>query len=196
MPAQYGGRLSSVVDIKMNDGNNQDLGVSGGIGLIASRLNIEGPIQKDKSSFLLSGRRTYADLFLRLLGDSSLRSARLYFYDLNAKANFILGEKDRLYLSGYFGRDVLSQKDLAGINWGNATGTLRWNHLFNKKLFSNTSLIFSNYDYRIHINSESTNYQILSSIRDWNIKEELQWYASLKYDHHWPQCDLSYHQAG
>ena len=178
MPAQYGGRLSSVVDIKMNDGNNQDLGVSGGIGLISSRLNIEGPIQKDRSSFLLSGRRTYADLFLRLLGDSSLRTARLYFYDLNAKANFILGEKDRLYLSGYFGRDVLSQEDLAGINWGNATGTLRWNHIFNKKLFSNTSLIFSNYDYRINMNSESTDYQILSSIKDWNIKEELQWYAN------------------
>lgn len=178
MPAQYGGRLSSVVDIKMNDGNNQDLGVSGGIGLIASRLNIEGPLQKDKSSFLLSGRRTYADLFLRLLGDSSLKKARLYFYDLNAKANFILGEKDRLYLSGYFGRDVLSQEDLAGIDWGNATGTLRWNHIFNKKLFSNTSLIFSNYDYRININAESTDYQILSSIRDWNIKEELQWYPN------------------
>ena len=178
MPAQFGGRLSSVVDIKMNDGNNQDLSVSGGIGLISSRLNIEGPIQKDKSSFLLSGRRTYADLFLRLLGDSSLRSARLYFYDLNAKANFSLGEKDKIYLSGYFGRDVLSQEDLAGINWGNATGTLRWNHIFNKKLFSNTSLIFSNYDYRININSESTDYEILSSIRDWNIKEELQWYAN------------------
>jgi hypothetical protein len=106
MPPQYGGRLSSVIDIKMNDGNNQDLSVSGGIGLIASRLNIEGPIQKNRSSFLLSGRRTYADLFLKLLGDSSLRSTRLNFYDLNAKCNFILGEKDRLFLSGYFGRDV------------------------------------------------------------------------------------------
>ena len=178
MPSQYGGRLSSVVDIKMNDGNNQEFDVSGGIGLIASRLNIEGPIQKNRSSFLISGRRTYADLFLRLLGDSTLRDARLYFYDLNAKANVILGQKDRLYLSGYFGRDVLSQEDLAGINWGNATGTLRWNHIFNKKLFSNTSLIFSNYDYRIDINSESTDYRILSSIKDWNIKQELQWYAN------------------
>ncbi|MBC7828734.1 MAG: TonB-dependent receptor [Chitinophagaceae bacterium] len=178
MPAQYGGRLSSVVDIKMNDGNNQDFAVSGGIGLISSRLSIEGPLQKEKSSFLLSGRRTYADLFLKLLGDSSLRKSRLYFYDLNAKANVILGEKDRLYLSGYFGRDVLSQDKLAGINWGNSTGTLRWNHIFNKKLFSNTSLIFSNYDYKITINSESTDYQILSQIRDWNVKEELQWYIN------------------
>lgn len=177
MPANYGGRLSSVVDIKMNDGNNQDLSVSGGIGLIASRLNIEGPVQKNKSSFLVSGRRTYADLFLKLLGDSSLKTAKLNFYDLNAKCNFILGNKDRLYLSGYFGRDVLGQENLAGIDWGNATATLRWNHVFNKKLFSNTSLIFSNYDYRIRINSESTDYRILSRIRDWNVKEEMQWYA-------------------
>jgi hypothetical protein len=162
----------------MNDGNNQDFGVSGGIGLIASRLNIEGPLQKDKSSFLLSGRRTYADVFLKLLGDSSLRKTSLYFYDMNAKANFILGEKDRIYFSGYFGRDVLSQDKLAGINWGNITGTLRWNHIFNRKLFSNTSLIFSNYDYKIRLNSESTDFQILSRIRDWNFKEELQWYAS------------------
>lgn len=177
MPPQYGGRLSSVIDIKMNDGNNQDLSVSGGIGLIASRLNIEGPIQKNRSSFLLSGRRTYADLFLKLLGDSSLRSTRLNFYDLNAKCNFILGEKDRLFLSGYFGRDVLGQEDLAGIDWGNSTATLRWNHVFNKKLFSNTSVIFSNYDYRIQVNSESTDYRILSRIRDLNVKEELQYYA-------------------
>src|SRR5436190_913329 len=121
MPAQYGGRLSSVVDIKMNDGNNQDYDVSGGIGLIASRLMVEGPLQKDRSSFLISGRRTYADLFLRLLGDSSLRKAHLYFYDLNTKLNFQLGQKDQLFLSGYFGRDVLSQQDLAGIDWGNTT---------------------------------------------------------------------------
>jgi hypothetical protein len=178
MPSQYGGRLSSVVDIKMNDGNYRDFGVSGGIGLISSRLNIEGPIQKDKSSFLLSGRRTYADVFLKLLGDSSLRNTQLYFYDLNAKMNFNLGEKDKLYVSGYFGRDVLSQEELAGINWGNATSTLRWNHIFNKKLFSNTSLIYSNYDYKININTESTDYQISSKIRDWNLKQELQWYAN------------------
>ena len=178
MPPQYGGRLSSVVDIKMNDGNNQDFGVSGGIGLIASRLNVEGPLQKDKSSFLVSARRTYADVFLKLFGDSSMKKTQLYFYDLNAKTNFILGEKDRLFLSGYFGRDVLSQENLAGINWGNATGTLRWNHIFNNKLFSNTSLIFSNYEYKIGINTEASKYRIFSRIRDWNLKEELQFYAN------------------
>ena len=178
MPPQYGGKLSSVVDIKMNDGNNQDFSMSGGIGLIASRLNIEGPIQKDKSSFLVSARRTYVDVFLQLFGDSTIKKTKLYFYDLNTKLNFILGEKDRLYLSGYFGRDVLSQDELAGINWGNATGTLRWNHIFNNKLFSNTSLIFSNYNYRINSNSTTTDFHILSQIRDWNIKEELQWYPN------------------
>ena len=177
MPAQYGGRLSSVLDIKMNDGNNQDFAVSGGIGLIASRLNIEGPLQKDKSSFLVSARRTYADVFLKL-GDSSLKKTKLYFYDVNTKMNFILGEKDKIFLSGYFGRDVLSQDKVAGINWGNATGTLRWNHIFNKKLFSNTSLIYSNYDYKIDVHTESTDYGILSRIRDWNLKEELQLYAN------------------
>lgn len=178
MPAQYGGRLSSVVDIKMNDGNNQDFGVNGGIGLIASRLNVEGPIQKGKSSFLLSGRRTYADVFLKLLGDSSLRNTQLYFYDVNTKMNFNLDEKNKLYLSGYFGRDVLGQEKLAGIDWGNVTGTLRWNHIFSKKLFSNTSIIYSSYDYKINVNSQATNYGIRSHIRDWNIKEELQWYAN------------------
>ncbi|HMF73146.1 MAG TPA: TonB-dependent receptor, partial [Flavitalea sp.] len=107
MPAQYGGRLSSVLDIKMNDGNNQDYNVSGGIGLISSKLNIEGPIQRDKSSFLISARRTYADLFLKLSNDPSINNSSLYFYDLNTKLNYQLGSKDRLYLSGYFGADNL-----------------------------------------------------------------------------------------
>ena len=178
MPAQYGGRLSSVVDIKMNEGNNQQFGASGGIGLIASRLNIEGPLQKDKSSFLVSGRRTYLDVFLKLFGDSTLKKTDLYFYDLNAKMNFTLGEKDRLYISGYFGRDVFRQADLAGIDWGNATGTVRWNHIFNSKLFSNTSLIYSNYDYKISANDAASNYEILSRIRDFNIKQEFQLYSN------------------
>lgn len=181
MPAQYGGRLSSVVDLRMNDGNNQRFGVSGGLGIISSRLNIEGPIQKDKSSFLIAGRRTYADIFLPLAKDTSVHDTRLYFYDLNMKANFILGKKDRIYLSGYFGRDVLAQKDLVGINWGNLTGTLRWNHLYSDKLFSNTSLIFSNYDYKINISTETTTYGVFSQIRDWNLKHELQWYINPKH---------------
>lgn len=178
MPAQYGGRLSSVLDIKMNDGNNQDFSVSGGVGLISAKLNVEGPIEKDKSSFLVSGRRTYADMFLKLSGDTAVKNSQLYFYDLNAKVNYKLGDKDRLYLSGYFGRDKLGYQNQFGINWGNGTGTLRWNHIFNEKLFSNTSLIFSNYDYNIFVRTDANEFNIFSQIRDWNIKEEFQWYLN------------------
>jgi carboxypeptidase-like protein/TonB-dependent receptor-like protein len=178
MPAQYGGRLSSVLDIKMNDGNNQNVGVSGGIGLISTKLNVEGPLQKDRSSFLVTGRRTYADLFLKLSHDSSIRQNRLYFYDLNAKLNYQLGEKDRLYLSGYFGKDVIGVGKTFGIDWGNSTATLRWNHIFSRKVFSNTSLIYSDYDYKISIQSGGDNFDIISKIRDLNLKFEGQWYAN------------------
>ncbi|HRN57445.1 MAG TPA: TonB-dependent receptor, partial [Agriterribacter sp.] len=180
MPAQYGGRLSSVLDIKMNDGNNQDYNVSGGIGLISAKLNVEGPIQKDRSSFLITGRRTYADMFLKLSNDSSLRNNTLYFYDLNAKLNYNIGDKDRLYLSGYFGKDVLAAGQTFGIDWGNATGALRWNHIFSNKLFSNTSLIFSNYNYNISIRSGANEFDIFSQIRDLNLKQEFQWYLNNK----------------
>jgi hypothetical protein len=178
MPAQYGGRLSSVLDIKMNEGNNQAYNVSGGIGLISAKLNVEGPIQKGKSSFLVTGRRTYVDAFLKLSNDSAVNSNNLSFYDFNAKANYILGKKDRLYLSGYFGRDNLGVGSTFGIAWGNGTGTVRWNHIFGPKLFSNTSLILSNYNYTISIRSGATDFDIFSQIRDWNLKEELQWFIN------------------
>ncbi|MEP7377905.1 MAG: TonB-dependent receptor [Chitinophagaceae bacterium] len=178
MPAQYGGRLSSVLDIKMNEGNNQDYNVSGGIGLISAKLNVEGPIQKGKSSFLVTGRRTYVDAFLKLSKDSTVNSNNLSFYDFNAKANYILGNKDRLFLSGYFGRDNLGVGSTFGIAWGNGTGTARWNHIFSPKLFSNTSLILSNYNYTISIRSGATDFDIFSQIRDWNLKEELQWFIN------------------
>lgn len=178
MPAQYGGRLSSVVDVRMNDGNNQDFHVNGGLGLISAKLNVEGPIQKDKSSFLLSARRTYADMFLKLSNDSSVNKNSLYFYDLNAKLNFTLGSKDKLYLSGYFGRDNLASQDIFGLKWGNATSTLRWNHTFGPRFFSNTSLIYSYYNYKLRINNNGSNFNVLSELRDWNIKEELQFYIN------------------
>lgn len=178
MPAQYGGGLSSVMDVKMNDGNLQKFGVSGGVGMIAARLNVEGPIQKEKSSFLVSARRTYLDAFLKLSSDTAINRSSLYFYDVNAKANYILGEKDRIFVSGYFGRDVLAADQLAGINWGNATATVRWNHLFNSKLFSNTSLIFSNYNYKIKAEEDESSLSLFSQIRDWNFKEDLQWYIN------------------
>ena len=177
-PAQFGGRLSSVLDVKMNDGNDQSYHVSGGIGLIASKLEVEGPIQKDEGSFLVTARRTYADVFLKLSHDTTLKKSSLYFYDLNAKLNYKLGKKDRIFLSGYFGQDDLGLGGLFGLSYGNATGTLRWNHIFNDKLFSNTSVIYSDYDYNIGINTGGISANILSIIRDWNLKEELEYFAN------------------
>lgn len=177
-PAQYGGRLASVLDIRMQDGNDQHFGAEGGIGLIASRLKIEGPIVKNKGSFTVSGRRTYADLFLKLSPDSNINRAKLYFYDLNAKVNYRIDDKNRIFLSGYFGKDVLGFGDDFGIDWGNYTGTLRWNHLFSSRLFSNTSLIASNYNYNININFGTTSGNITSRIQDYNLKEDMQYYAN------------------
>jgi len=178
MPAEYGGRLASVVDIKMNDGNNKDYHAGGGIGLISSRLNAEGPIVKDKGSFSVSARRTYADVFLKLSSDSNVNSNSLYFYDLNVKANYKIDEKNRVYLSGYFGRDNLGFGHSFGIDYGNATGTARWNHIFNSRLFSNTSFIYSNYSYKIRINATNNNINITSNIRDLALKEDLQYYVN------------------
>lgn len=185
MPAQYGGRLSSVLDIKMNEGNNQDFEVSGGIGLISSKLNIEGPLSKGKSSFLLTGRRTYADVFLKASSDTSINQNKLYFYDFNAKVNYQLNEKNRLFLSGYFGRDLLGFGETFGIDWGNRTATVRWNHLFSDRLFSNTSLIFSDYSYNIKIKSGANDFKVNSEIQDLNLKQDFQWFPNdrntLKY---------------
>ena len=177
-PAQFGGRISSVVDLKMNDGNNQAFGANGSIGLISSKLNIEGPIQKGKSSFLISGRRTYADLFLKL--SDQFKDNQLYFYDLNTKFNYRFSDKDQLFVSGYFGRDVLGLNNRFAIDWGNSTATIRYNHLFNDRLFSNTSLIYSNYDYNINLTNNANPFSILSRVRDWNLKQELQYFSSNK----------------
>ncbi|OYY02806.1 MAG: collagen-binding protein, partial [Sphingobacteriia bacterium 35-40-5] len=174
MPAQYGGRLSSVLDIRMNDGNKKEFTAEGGIGLISSRLKVEGPLIKDKSSFMISGRRTYADAFLALSKDSSINKNTLYFYDLNAKVNYQIDDKNTLYLSGYFGRDELGLSETFGFDWGNATSTLRWNHLFSNRLFSNTSLIYSNYNYVIENFLEENNFKVNSSIRDMNLKQDFQ----------------------
>ncbi len=174
MPAQYGGRLSSVLDIRMNDGNKKELTTEGGIGLISSRLKVEGPLVRDKSSFMVSGRRTYADAFLALSKDSSINNNTLYFYDLNTKVNYQINDKNTVYLSGYFGRDELGINQTFGFDWGNATATLRWNHLFSNRLFSNTSLIYSNYNYVIENFMEENNFKVNSSIRDINLKQDFQ----------------------
>lgn len=170
MPSQYGGRTSSVLDIKMLDGNDKKYHVGGGIGIISSRLSVEGPIVKNKGSFMISGRRTYADVFLKLTDE--FKDNRLYFYDLNLKANYKINDKNRIFLSGYFGQDNLGLGELFGINWGNATGTIRWNSVINPKLFSNTSLIFSNYNYKIAINTGTLAVDIRSKIQDYNIKQD------------------------
>ena len=177
-PAQYGGRLSSVLDVKMNDGNNQNYHVSGGIGLIASKLEVEGPIQKDEGSFLVTARRTYADLFLKLSSDTTLKKTALYFYDLNAKLNYKLSKKDRIYLSGYFGQDDLGLNGLFGLKYGNATGTFRWNHILNNKLFSNTSVIYNDYNYNIAINNGGISASIQSIIKDWTLKQEFEYFSN------------------
>ena len=173
IPAKYGGRLSSIVDIKMRDGNAKRFAAIGGIGTISSRLTLEGPIVKDKSSFMVAGRRSYADIFLPLAPDENIQDSKLYFYDLNLKANYELSDKDRLYVSGYFGRDVLGLSELFAINWGNATATLRWNHLVNEKMFVNTSLVYSDFNYGVDINfAENASFGLDQSINDVYIKSD------------------------
>lgn len=179
MPAQYGTRLSSTLDIKMKNGNDQKFHVAGGIGTISTNLAVEGPIVKNKGSFLVTARRTYADVFLKLSTNDDLKNSKLYFYDLNLKSNYNINDKNRIFLSAYFGRDVLGAKNQFGLDWGNATATLRWNHIINDKLFSNTSFIFSDYNYKLSfdINSES-NVTINSKIRDYNFKQEFQYFLN------------------
>jgi len=177
MPAEFGGRLASVMDVKMKDGNSKEYKIDGGIGLISSKLSIEGPIVKNNGAFIITGRRTYADIFLKLSGDETQRDSKLYFYDLNLKANYRISEKNRIFVSAYFGRDVLGYSDIFGFDWGNTTATLRWNHIFSNKLFSNTSFIYSDYNYRIDITTEES-FDISSKIRDWNFKQEFDYFLN------------------
>jgi hypothetical protein len=145
-PASEGGRLSSVLDVRTRDGNMKEFECSAGIGLISSRLNIEGPLKRNEASFLFSGRRTYADLFLPLAKDEELHDNKLYFYDTNLKLNWIAGDRDRFFLSGYLGRDIF-EDEIARLDFGNQTFSLRWNHIFSPSLFANFSLVRSQYDY-------------------------------------------------
>ncbi|HEX7493517.1 MAG TPA: TonB-dependent receptor [Bacteroidales bacterium] len=183
-PAEYGGRLSSVVDIKMNEGNSKEYHLSGGIGIIASRLAVEGPIFKNKGSFMIAARRTYADIFLRFLSskgaDSTASKSTLYFYDLNLKVNYQFSDKDRLYFSCYLGRDNFNLGGVLGLNWGNVTATSRWNHIINDKIFSNTSLIFNKYSYNFNVAVGNLTMKVISEIQDWNLKEDLHLYLNSK----------------
>ncbi len=178
MPAQYGGRLSSVLDVKMQDGNNQKYGAEGGIGLIASRLKIDGPIVKNKGSFMLSARRTYIDLLLKASPDSTLNSNTLNFYDINTKLNYRFNDKNTVYLSGYFGQDNIGIRDLFANDWGNTTATVRFNHVFSNRIFSNTSLIYNKYRFAVELLDKRNAAKITSLIRDYNLKEDLQYFGN------------------
>ncbi len=175
---EYGGRLSSVLDINMKDGSNKNYSAYGGIGLISSRLTLEGPIVKEKGSFIISGRRTYADLFLPLFAEDRLKNSKLYFYDLNGKLNYNIDENNRVFFSGYTGRDIFSFNKEFGFNWGNTTATLRWNHIFSDKLFSNTTLIYSDYNYDINFEDVNQSTTVSSGIRDINVKQDFQYYLN------------------
>ncbi|HRP89036.1 MAG TPA: TonB-dependent receptor [Edaphocola sp.] len=181
-PAQYGGRLSSVLDVRMKDGNMNNFEGEGGIGLISSRLTLQGPIVKNKGSFMLSGRRTYIDVLTKPFIKGNAKGSGYYFYDANLKANYILGPKDRIYLSGYFGQDIFSFNSQNGnfnvkVPWGNATTTLRWNHQFNNKLFLNTSAIYNKYDFEFSGGQKQMKIKLNSGIRDWNGKMDLDYYS-------------------
>ncbi len=185
MPAQYGGRLSSVLDVSMKDGNMNNFQYEGGIGSIASRFSVQGPIKKDRSSFMISSRRTYIDALVKpfIKKGSQFDGSGYYFYDLNAKFNYKFSNKDRLYLSGYFGRDVFDfvnkvrQFDV-NIPWGNSTLTTRWNHVFNKKLFMNTTLVYNDYKFRFGALQNNFEIALNSGIRDMNIKTDLDHYLT------------------
>ncbi len=187
-PANYGGRLSSVVDVSMKEGNNKKYQVEGGIGLIASRLSIQGPILKNKASFMVSARRTYIDALVKpfVNKESTLSGSGYYFYDLNAKVNYILSKKDRLYASGYFGKDVFTFKNKERtfnikVPWGNSTATLRWNHEFSNKLFMNTTLTYNDYQFTFNAEQQDFNIQLYSGIKDWSGKVDLDYYS--KFNH-------------
>ncbi len=188
MPSQYGGRLSSVLDIQMKEGNNQHFEAEGGIGVIASRLTVQGPIQKNKSSFIVSARRTYIDVLAKpFIEKSDFKGTSYYFYDLNMKFNFILNEKNRLFFSSYYGKDVFDFKDVEGgfntrIPWGNATAGLRWNHVFNSKLFSNASLIFSNYDFSFGAKQQDFELTLKSGITDYNLKYDVNYFPNSRHN--------------
>lgn len=182
-PAEYGGRTASVLDIRMKDGNNQKLGLTGGIGNIFSRLAVEGPIQKDKSSFIIAGRRSYMDVIMKPFLKGDMKDTKLYFYDLTAKVNFNLNKNNSLFVSGYFGRDVFGFGNEVNMNWGNATTSIRWNHIFNNRLFMNLTTYYTKYDYSLEFKSKETDvnkqsYKWTSNIINYGVKPAFTYYLN------------------
>lgn len=172
MPAQYGGRLSSILDVKTNQGNNSKFNAKGDIGLISSKLTFTGPLQKENSSFLISGRRTYIDAFLKLSPDKAVNQNALYFYDFNAKLDFQLNPNNKLVLSGYLGKDKLGLSDVFGINWGNNLASAQLKHLFSSKLSSSTTVAFTKYHNEINLTTSSESINLYSKINDVSFKHD------------------------
>ena len=179
-PSEYGGRLASVMDIRMNNGNNNRYHVGGGIGLISSRITIDGPLVNENGSFIVSGRRTYADAFLKVFSNQNIRNNELYFYDLNVKTNYKFDEKNSLSLSAYAGRDKLFIPGHFEINWGNKAATLKWTHVFNGKLFSNSSFIYSDYNYKVDIIVAPSVYSLSSGINNLTVRQDFRYYLNKK----------------
>ncbi|MTI30828.1 TonB-dependent receptor [Xanthovirga aplysinae] len=176
IPATFGGRVASVLDIQEKDGNSKSFSGSGGIGAVSSRLSLEGPLVKDKGSFIISGRRSYADLFLKLSNDEALKNSTAYFYDLNGKAAYQLNENNRLTFSGYYGRDVFRFKDQFGFDWGNTAARLKWNHTFHDNFFADFSAIYSQYDYALGVPSGENAFELNSQILNYNLKSDMTYF--------------------
>jgi hypothetical protein len=178
IPSAFGGRLSSVLDVRMKEGNLQKASAGGGIGTLSARLNIESPIVKDQSSFIVSGRRTYADMILKLSSNEDLSKSRLYFYDVNAKLNVKLNKNNRLFISGYKGSDELQFKNFFGSSWGNAATIIRWNHIFNSKLFANFTTVYSNFQYQLNTHNGINKVDWKAGIYDYTVKSDFNYYVS------------------
>ncbi|MEX2597695.1 MAG: TonB-dependent receptor, partial [Salibacteraceae bacterium] len=178
IPAKYGGRLSSVLDIRQKEGNMKKLGVSGGVGLLFSRLTVEAPIVKDKVSFIASGRRSYFDIFLPLANNQGIQDSRLYFYDLNGKINWTINDNNRVFLSAYSGDDVFRFADLFNTRWGNQTATARWNHLFSDRMFSNFTLVYSDYNYNLGADAGGQSFDWNAGITNYTAKADFTFFAN------------------
>ncbi|MEI6821138.1 MAG: TonB-dependent receptor [Bacteroidota bacterium] len=178
IPMNYGGRLSSVLDVRMNDGNSKRFTATGGVGIISSRLTLEGPIKNEKTTYVISGRRTYYDLFFPLSPNADIKNDKLYFYDFNAKITHQFDEKNRLFISGYLGRDVFSNAN-ALMTYGNQTFTMRWNHLFSNKLFSNFSFVQSTYNYNLgNPGATSNSFTWDAAMKDYGLKADFTYYPN------------------
>lgn len=199
MPANFGGRMSSVLEVNMNEGNYKSFGMKGGIGAISSRLTVDGPIKKDKGSFIVSARRTYIDVIMKaaIPDDSPFSGSSYFFYDFNLKANYKLGDKDRIYLSGYYGKDEFSFGNVADdfdvtMPWGNGIAALRWNHLFNSKLFMNVTGTFTDYEFRFKSQQDQFRFELKSGIRDWGGKVDFSYYPATRHKLKWG-LNYTYH---